>query len=393
MTTAKEWKEKGNALVKEKKYKDALDCYTKAIEIDPNEPILYSNRSAMHFNLSEFNEALIDAETAISINSYYAKAYLRKGKALEGLNKSKEALETYKLGLEKDKENAQLLQASKELESTLNNPLLNNYPKLFTDPRTAYMMNDPQFRNMVDVAIKDQRILMQMAQTDFRFLTVFTVLNESNFDPRTFEKSREEEENKKREQEVQNNYNSMNEKEKKEIDEHIKDNSNNFEYSLLKKQNEEYKNKINYLENREKELENIIKQKDKIINEEEMKKKLLERKIKELQKLINNINDKKIKDLENEIKLFRKFYNFLPEEKLLSLKVISVDQQIDYDIISKNTELFSKIEGDLYNKYENYRFTENYFLVNGNKINRHLNLKDNNIRNNDTLTLCIMEEE
>ena len=255
------------------------------------------------------------------------------------------------------------------------------------------MMNDPQFRNMVDVAIKDQRILMQMAQTDFRFLTVFTVLNESNFDPRTFEKSREEEENKKREQEVQNNYNSMNEKEKKEIDEHIKDNSNNFEYSLLKKQNEEYKNKINYLENREKELENIIKQKDKIINEEEMKKKLLERKIKELQKLINNINDKKIKDLENEIKLFRKFYNFLPEEKLLSLKVISVDQQIDYDIISKNTELFSKIEGDLYNKYENYRFTENYFLVNGNKINRHLNLKDNNIRNNDTLTLCIMEEE
>lgn len=124
-----------------------------------------------------------------------------------------------------------------------------------------------------------------------------------------------------------------------------------------------------------------------------MKKKFLERKIKELQKLINNINDKKIKDLEDEIKLFRKFYNFLPEEKLLSIKVISVDQQIDYDIISKNTELFSKIEGDLYNKYENYRFTENYFLVNGNKINRHLNLKENNIRNNDTLTLCIMEEE
>ena len=182
----------------------------------------------MHFNLSEFNEALIDAETAISINSYYAKAYLRKGKALEGLNKAEEALETYKLGLEKDKENSQLLQASKKLESTLNNPFLKNYPKLFTDPRTAYMMNDLQFKNMVDVAIKDQSLLMQMARTDFRFFTVFTVLNESNYDPSAFEKSREEE-NKKREQEVQNNYNSMNVKEKKEVDEHIKDNSNNFE--------------------------------------------------------------------------------------------------------------------------------------------------------------------
>ena len=186
METAKDWKDKGNGLVKEKKYKDALDCYTKAIEIDPNEPILYSNRSAMHFNLSEFNEALIDAETAISINSYYAKAYLRKGKALEGLNKAEEALETYKLGLEKDKENSQLLQASKELESTLNNPFLKNYPKLFTDPRTAYMMNDLQFKNMVDVAIKDQSLLMQMARTDFRFFTVFNVLNESNYDPSAF---------------------------------------------------------------------------------------------------------------------------------------------------------------------------------------------------------------
>ena len=50
---AKNWKEKGNALVKEKKFKEAMDCYSKAIEIDPNEPIFYSNRSLMHINLEE----------------------------------------------------------------------------------------------------------------------------------------------------------------------------------------------------------------------------------------------------------------------------------------------------------------------------------------------------
>ena len=84
METAKDWKDKGNGLVKEKKYKEALDCYSKAIEIDPNDPILYSNRSLMHINLSEFDQAITDAEKAISIKPEYAKAYLRKGKALEG---------------------------------------------------------------------------------------------------------------------------------------------------------------------------------------------------------------------------------------------------------------------------------------------------------------------
>ena len=97
MSTAKEWKDKGNSLVKEKKYKEALDCYTKAIKIDPNDPILYSNRSAMHLNLSEFDEAINDAEKAISLKPDYAKAYLRKGKALEGQQRIQEALDTYKL--------------------------------------------------------------------------------------------------------------------------------------------------------------------------------------------------------------------------------------------------------------------------------------------------------
>ena len=73
-TTAKEWKEKGNALVKEKKYSEAADCYTKAIEIDSNDPILYSNRSAMYTNISKFTEALADAEKAIELKPTYGKA-------------------------------------------------------------------------------------------------------------------------------------------------------------------------------------------------------------------------------------------------------------------------------------------------------------------------------
>ena len=257
MSTAKEWKEKGNALVKEKKYKEALDCYSKSIEIDPNDPILYSNRSAMHLNLNEYDQALTDAEKAISLKPEYAKAYLRKGKALEGQQKFKEALDTYKLGLEKDKENAQLLQASQELESNLNNPFLKNYPKLFTDPRTAGMMRDPQFKNLVDFAMKDQKILIQMIQTDPRFMTVFSVLTgidmekmnedvQKHAEERKKEeekKKKEEEEKKKKEEEEkkkkeeEDKYNAMSVEEKKEVDDHKRADE------IKAKGNEEYKKK------------------------------------------------------------------------------------------------------------------------------------------------------
>ena len=130
-TTAKEWKEKGNGLVKEKKYSEAADCYTKAIELDSTDPILYSNRSAMYTNISKFTEALADAEKAIELKPTYGKAYLRKGSALKGLAKIDEALAAFKAGLEKEPENAQLKQAVQEIEAELNNPFLKNYPKLF----------------------------------------------------------------------------------------------------------------------------------------------------------------------------------------------------------------------------------------------------------------------
>ena len=121
MTTAKEWKEKGNHLVQERKYQEALDCYTKAIELDKNDPILYSNRSAMYYNLNDFENALLDAEEAIYLKPDYAKAYLRKGNALEKQYKYQEALDTYKIGLQKDKNNTQLLEAYQKLEDSLKN--------------------------------------------------------------------------------------------------------------------------------------------------------------------------------------------------------------------------------------------------------------------------------
>jgi len=151
----------------------------------------------------------------------------------------------------------------------------------------------------------------------------------------------------------------------------------------LLKQNEEYKNKINALEKNIKELEIKLLEKDKLIID-------LNKRIKELENLSKNINiTNNIIELQNEIKLFRTYYKLSNNEKLISIKFISIFQDIDFSVIAKNTDDFSKIEKMLYDKYPKYIEFENYFLVNGNKINKNKTLEQNNIKNNDILTLGI----
>ena len=152
---------------------------------------------------------------------------------------------------------------------------------------------------------------------------------------------------------------------------------------LLEKQNKEYKIKINNLEKYIKELEMKLKEKDKIINEKKIKNNNLQKEITNL-KNISNFNSK-IKELENEIKLFKTYYHFSEGEKLILIRFASVNQEININIICKNTEEFSKIESILYKKYPKYIESENYFLVNGSKINKHKSLKDNKINNNDLI--------
>ena len=159
-------------------------------------------------------------------------------------------------------------------------------------------------------------------------------------------------------------------------------------------QDNELENKINELEKKIKELELKIKEKDIIINKMELKNDNLIKKIKELQNnSYNNLNIDKVKELENENKLFRKYNNFSEGEKLISIKITSGEQDIDYSLIIKNTEQFLKLENILYDKYPKYYKTDNYFLVGGKTIDKHKSLEQNNIKNNDVIVLLIYNSD
>ena len=74
------------------------------------------------------------------------------------------------------------------------------------------------------------------------------------------------------------------------------------------------------------------------------------------------------------------------EEKMMSIIFISIDENIHYSIICKNTDIFSNIEKKFYDKYPEYKNIQSEFIINGNKVDRFKNIDDNKIKNNDIIT-------
>ncbi|XP_022737970.1 protein SGT1 homolog B-like [Durio zibethinus] len=74
----------------------ALDLYSQAIELNPKNPELYSDRAQANIKLNNLPEAVADANKAIDLDPYMSKAYLRKATAcmkLEEYHTAKAALE------------------------------------------------------------------------------------------------------------------------------------------------------------------------------------------------------------------------------------------------------------------------------------------------------------
>jgi len=182
------------------------------------------------------------------------------------------------------------------------------------------------------------------------------------------------------------------------------DQLNNRIKELIDKSKSE--NEINKIQS----LQDKINQKDEELNIEKNKNKILEDKVQKLyEELSDKINkitnildskeelnksllekDKELKELK--LKLSKYPLELNEGEKLMTINFTTIDRRIqNYSIICKNTDIFNNIEKKLYEDYEEYYKTENYFTINGRKIEKCKNLEENNIHDNDAIILNIID--
>ena len=69
-------KEQGNEAFKNKDYVKALDLYSQAIESDPKNHVLHSNKSITLIHLGKFEDALACAEECLNLNASWAKVII-----------------------------------------------------------------------------------------------------------------------------------------------------------------------------------------------------------------------------------------------------------------------------------------------------------------------------
>ncbi|KAK9383091.1 uncharacterized protein V2V93DRAFT_364224 [Kockiozyma suomiensis] len=100
---AEAFKAAGNDFYKSGSYSRAIDEYSRAVEVDPESPIYYGNRSMAYMQLGIFDKALQDSSTALEKSNanpeQYAanisKTQLRIGKILTSLGRCDEAIAVF----------------------------------------------------------------------------------------------------------------------------------------------------------------------------------------------------------------------------------------------------------------------------------------------------------
>lgn len=102
------FKKRGNTAYAQKDYQEAVQWYTQALDLDPTEATLYSNRSACHVSLGQTEEALTDAVCCVALKPDWTKAHYRLAVARLGVHRYEDAAVAAWEGLALDNTNDEL---------------------------------------------------------------------------------------------------------------------------------------------------------------------------------------------------------------------------------------------------------------------------------------------
>ena len=186
------------------------------------------------------------------------------------------------------------------------------------------------------------------------------------------------------------NNNNINLKDNKDIhDIKIKESSENS--SLLISNLKKEKEIINELNSKIKKLEALLKENDKEITEIKGEKNNLIKKINDIKNISNNnkINElmDKLEEKEKEIMELNQIFPFeyVKGDKIFIVTFITLNEDIHYSMICKNTDKFDRLEDSFYNKFPEFKKSINDFLIHDKIIDKSNNLESNNIIDNDII--------
>ncbi|KAE9970276.1 hypothetical protein BLS_004981 [Venturia inaequalis] len=185
-------KQEGNKLFAEKKFAESIEKFTEAIELDPTNHVLYSNRAGSYASLKQHHLALVDANKVVEIKPDWPKGWTRKAAALHGEGDLLGANEAYQKALELDPNNAAAKAGLQSVERAMQNEgggdtggadgglggLFNDpslFQKLAANPKTAPLLADKEFMAKLQQVQKNPKDL-GMAIQDPRFMSVMSVM-------------------------------------------------------------------------------------------------------------------------------------------------------------------------------------------------------------------------
>ena len=165
---AERLKTEGNNLMRTEKFQEALDMYSKAIELDGSNPVFYCNRAAAHSKMNNHHLAIEDCQRAIDMDPSYSKAYGRMGLAHSSLNKHKEAVDNFKKALELEPDNESYksnLQIAEDKVKSGVTPAPGGFPGMFPGMGgpggmdLGNFLNNPALMNMATTMLSDPNML------------------------------------------------------------------------------------------------------------------------------------------------------------------------------------------------------------------------------------------
>ncbi|CAN6345162.1 unnamed protein product [Urochloa humidicola] len=116
MPDAASEKEQGNEYFKQKKFAEAIECYSRSIGLSPT-AVAFANRAMAYLKLRRFKEAEDDCTEALNLDDRYIKAYSRRITARKELGKLKEAMDDAEFAISLEPNNPELRKQYSEIKA------------------------------------------------------------------------------------------------------------------------------------------------------------------------------------------------------------------------------------------------------------------------------------